>query len=249
LISKKLGRKSFAAPSNLTLKLLKGEKPMNKSIENRREFLRRASLAAVAFPFLLNCQNDSLAQKSSGDVLSRIKKNANTSPAVNWCGAIDAPENVSWKSVLQPKSVKDQPMIISGTVYKADGKTPARDILIYFYHTDTEGYYNRKRPGEPLHGHFRGWMLTDAKGRYEFSSIRPAPYPERKFAAHVHMTLTGVNFKEDSVDSILFEGDRLISSQEREAAGKKGGFNPIVKLEKDANGIWRATRDIQLWKA
>lgn len=221
---------------------------MNKSIENRREFLSRASLALVAFPFLLNCNSHTLAQKSDTDILSLIKKNANTSPAVNWCGAIDAPESVSWKSVLSPKSDQDQPMIISGTVYNSDGKTPAPNTLIYFYHTDTDGYYNRKRPGEALHGHFRGWMLTDARGRYEFSSIRPAPYPERKFAAHVHMTLTGINFKEDSVDSILFEGDKLISPQDRETSGKKGGFNPILKLEKDANGIWRGRRDIQLWQ-
>jgi protocatechuate 3,4-dioxygenase beta subunit len=223
---------------------------MNQEAESRREFLRRASLAAVAFPFLLSCKNKTLAQKSAGDgVLSRIKKNANTAPSVNWCGAIDAPEDVSWKSVLPKKSDTDQPMTISGTVYQADGKTPAENILIYFYHTDSEGFYGRKRPGEPLHGHFRGWMLTDARGRYEFSSIIPAAYPQRKFAAHVHMTLTGLNFREDSVDSILFEGDRLITAEERNLAGKKGGFNPIVRHEKDASGIWHAVREIQLWKA
>jgi len=221
---------------------------MNQKNENRREFLRRAGLAAVTIPFLINCKSDTLAQKSEADVLSLIKKNANTSPSVNWCGAIDAPADVSWKSVLSKKSDRDEPMVISGTVYNPDGKTPAPNVLIYFYHTDSEGYYNRKRDGEPLHGHFRGWMLTDAKGRYEFSSIRPAAYPERKFAAHVHMTLTGKNFREESIDSILFEGDPLISREERQTAGRKGGFNPIVKLEKGASGIWQATRDIQLWK-
>ena len=148
---------------------------MNQREENRREFLRRAALAAVAFPLLINCRSDTLAQKSAdADLLSLIKKNANTSPAVNWCGAIDAPADVTWKSVLSKKSNRDEAMIISGTVYEPDGKTPAPNVLIYFYHTDSEGYYNRKRDGEPLHGHFRGWMLTDAKGRYEFSSIRPA---------------------------------------------------------------------------
>jgi|GEM_PF-955011 len=222
---------------------------MNQSEENRREFLRRAALAAVAFPFLLNCKSDTLAQKSgAADVLSLIKKNANTSPSVNWCGAIDAPADVSWKSTLSKKSERDEPMIISGTVFEADGKTPAPNVLIYFYHTDSEGYYRRKGADGPLHGHFRGWMLTDARGRYEFSSILPAAYPERKWAAHVHMTLTGKNLHEDSIDSILFEGDTLISRQERETAGKKGGFNPIVKLEKNSGGIWTATRDIQLWR-
>lgn len=221
---------------------------MNQTDENRREFLRRASLAAIAFPFLLNCKSDTLAQKTNENILDLIKKNANTSPAVNWCGAIDAPRDVSWKSVLPKKSDNDLPMIISGTVFEPDGKTPAPNILIYYYHTDSEGNYGKKRPEGALHGHFRGWMLTDKQGKYEFSSIVPAPYPERRFAAHVHMTLTGKNFREDSIDSILFEGDALISRQERETAGKKGGFNPIVTLEKDANGIFRAVRNIQLWR-
>ena len=222
---------------------------MNKEAENRRDFLRRAALAAVAFPFLLNCRSDTLAQKASGDVLSLIKKNAlpNEGPG-SWNGAKDAPADVSWKSVLAKKSDRDEPMTISGTVYETDGKTPARDVLIYFYHTDSEGYYGRRRPGEPLHGHFRGWMLTDEKGRYQFNSIRPAAYPERKFAAHVHMTITTQTMREDSFDSILFEGDPLISRRERETAGQKGGFSPIVKLEKSAGGVWTATRDIQLWK-
>jgi len=46
----------------------------------------------------------------------------------------------------------------------------------------------------------------------------------------------------------LFEGDKFITSQERNMAGKKGGFNPILKLEKGADGILRGVRDIQLLK-
>ena len=221
---------------------------MNQLNENRREFLRRASLAAVAFPFLLNCQSDTLAQKSNEDILSLIKKNANTAPGVNWCGAIDAPATVSWRTALPKRSDRDEPMIISGTVFESDGKRAAPNVLIYFYHTDSDGFYNRKRDGEPLHGHFRGWLLTGAAGRYEFSSIKPASYPNRTFAAHVHMTITTKERKEDSIDSILFEGDKFITQQERNLAGKKGGFNPILKLEKGADGILRGTRDIQLWK-
>jgi len=220
---------------------------MNIKNENRREFLKQISLAAVAVPFLLNCKSSTLAQNSDESMLSLIKKNANTSPAVNWCGAIDAPDNVSWKTALSKKSDKDEPMIISGTVFQSDGKTPAPNILIYFYHTDIEGYYGRGN-GEIRHGHFRSWMLTGANGRYEFSSIKPAPYPNRTQAAHIHMTLTGKNFKEDSIDSILFEGDKFISAEERNLAGKKGGFNPILKLGKGADGILRGVRDIQLWK-
>lgn len=213
-------------------------------MENRRSFLKRASIAAIAFPLLAGCKSDTMAQKSEAGELSLIKKNA-ASVGTEGMGAIDAPDNVSWKTVLSKDSDKGEQMMISGTIFEADGKTPAPNVLIYIYHTDIEGYYGRKS-GEHKHGRYRGWLLTDAKGRYEFQTIKPAPYPENRFAAHIHTTLTTKNMKEDWIDSTLFEGDKLISAQERNQAGKKGGFNPIVKLEKGANGIWQATRDIQL---
>jgi protocatechuate 3,4-dioxygenase, beta subunit len=220
---------------------------MNQQAENRREFLKRASIAAVAVPFLLSCKSDTLAQKSENDILSLIKKNARSTGAEGM-GAVDAPADVSWKTILSTDSDKGEKMLVSGTVFLPDGKTPAPNVLIYIYHTDIEGFYGRKS-GEHKHGRYRGWMLTDEKGRYEFTTIKPAPYPENRFAAHIHTTLTAQDFREDWIDSYLFEGDELISAREREEAGKRGGFNPILKLEKGTNGIWQAKRDIQFWKS
>jgi len=208
--------------------------------------MNRPLLLTLAFIVLGLNGCSKTANGSEESELSLIKKNA-MPPGTEGRGAIDAPSDVSWKTVLSRKSDKDEPMIISGTVFQADGKTLAPNILIYFYHTDSDGYYGRK--GEVRDGHFRGWLLTDAKGRYEFSTIKPAPYPNRTEAAHIHMTLTGKDFKEDSIDSILFEGDKFVTAQERNSAGKRGGFNPILKLEKGADGILRGVRDIQLAKS
>lgn len=220
---------------------------MTENDANRREFLRRAALAAVAFPFLLSCKNDTLAQKSSdADVLSVLRKNA-ASAGAEGRGAIDAPQNVSSKTVLFTDADKGDKMVISGKVFEADGKTPAPNVLIYLYHTDIEGYYGRGN-GEHKHGRYRGWLLTDADGRYSFQTIKPAPYPENRFAAHIHMTVTTTTMREDWVDSILFEGDKLISARERETAGQKGGFNPILTLKKGENNLWHGRRDIRLWK-
>ncbi len=215
---------------------------MTYLIENRRDFLKQG-VAAIAVPFLIGCRGDVAAQRSETDVMGRIRKNAR--PArTEGMGAIDAPNDVASTVTLATEKDEGEPMIISGTVFGADGKTAAPNVLIYLYHTDMYGIYGRA--GQHKHGKFRGWLLTDAKGRYEFRSIRPASYPNTTFAAHVHMTITDADHREDWIDSILFEGDRFISARERETAGRKGGFDPILKLEKGADSILRGVRNIRI---
>jgi protocatechuate 3,4-dioxygenase beta subunit len=218
---------------------------MKKEAQSRREFIKIAAFGSAFLPFLVNCRADVVAQKSEADVLKKIRLNTIQNDG-EWNGAKDAPDSVSSKTRLIGTNDKGEMIVISGTVFKADGKTPAPNVLIYIYHTDSNGIYGRE--GEHRHGRYRGWLLTDAKGAFEFETIKPAPYPERRFAAHIHMTITTAELTEDWIDSILFEGDKLISARERTMAGKKGGFNPIIALEKDAAGVWRGRRDIQLWK-
>lgn len=212
--------------------------------QSRREFLRRAAAAGLAAPFFLN-GGCAAAQEKRGGKLELIKKNAMTGDC-NWCGAREVPADVSWRSVFAGPDEKGEPLIISGTVYLPDGRTPAPDVLIYAYHTDTEGIYGR--PGEPQHGRFRGWMLTDRRGRYEIRSIHPAPYPTGRTPAHIHYTLTGRTFREDWIDTVFFEGDRLLTERIRRGMSGKGGFNPIVRLEKKPDGVLYGVRDIRLEK-
>ena len=211
--------------------------------ETRRDFIKNALISAAALPLITSCGSTTLAVNTGVDLLETLRKNAQPR-GVTAMGAIEVPDSVSWRTVFSIKRDDGEPMIISGTVFKADGKTVAPNTLIYFYHTDKYGIYGRA--GEPQHGRFRGWMLTDGKGRYEFSSVRPASYPNSTQSQHVHMTVTTLERREDWIDSILFEGDKFLTARERESAGKRGGFNPIVTLVKGNDGISRATRDIQL---
>lgn len=217
---------------------------MNNLLENRRDFLKHAAMAALAFPLLTGCEGQLFAGETASGILERIRKNTKAR-GVEGMGAIDFPANVTSKTVLSTETDKGEPMVISGRVYQKDGKTPAPNTLIYLYHTDFEGYYGRK-PDEPKHGKYRGWMLTDREGRYSFITIKPAPYPENRFAAHIHMTTTTETASEAWIDSILFEGDRLISSHERSTAGQRGGFNPILTLKKGEGGMLSGTRDVRL---
>lgn len=63
------------------------------------------------------------------------------------------------------------------------------------------------------------------------------------------MTVTGTDFQEDWIDSILFEGDPFLTNRERASSGRRGGFDPIVTLRPNSSGILTATRDIQLLRA
>src|ERR1041384_5875068 len=218
---------------------------MSHSDLNRRDFIKSAALAGAAFPLLISCRGNALAQQTAQNIteLELIKKNA-AANCDGWCGAKDAPDNVTWKTALSKPEDEGERMIISGTVFKADGKTPAPGTLIYLYHTDVHGVYGRA--GEPKHGRHRGWMLTDARGRSEFSSIRPASYPDSTIPQHVHMTLTGKERKEDWIDSIWFADDKFVTTVTRRELTGKGGFNPVIQMEKDASGIWHGIRDIML---
>ena len=215
---------------------------MSHQFGNRRDFLKLAS-TAIALPLLTSCSWNTLAQKADSGTLAEIKKNAITSGDLSWNGARDAPEGVTWKADLPHPGEEGEPILISGTVFLADGKTPAPDTLIYLYHTDIYGYYGRG--GEHRHGRYRGWMLTDKRGRYEFRSTKPASYPNSTIASHIHMTVTRQDLREDWVDSILFEGDRFITAQER--IPRKGGTRAILSMEKGPDGIARGRRDIVLW--
>lgn len=215
---------------------------MSNAELNRRDFLRSAVLAGAALPLLMSCRTESHAQKVASG-LDAIRKNAVTS-CDNWCGAAGAPDSVTWKTALAKDGDEGERMIISGTVFAADGKTPAPNTLIYLYHTDVHGIYGRD--SEHQHGRFRGWLLTDAQGKYEFSSIRPASYPNSTIPQHVHMTVTTKDRKEDWIDETWFADDKFVTAQARRSLTGKGGFNPVLAMEKGANGIWRGVRDIKL---
>ena len=215
---------------------------MERSIESRRDFLKQASLA-LAIPLVFGCRTDSSAQVKDDTLLAAIKKNANQDPRDAYWGARSAPADVSWKTKLATDADKGERIVIDGTIYKPDGKTAAASTLIYLYHTDVHGIYGRD--GQHRHGRYRGWMLTDERGRYEFESILPASYPDSTIAKHIHMTLTTIDKTEESVDSILFEGDKFLTARDR--AINRGGFDPVLKMVKGSDGVLRGTRDIRLW--
>ena len=168
----------------------------------------------------------------------------------NWCGTSEVPENATWKTVVSPKGEPGEKLIISGTIYMPDGKNPAEDIIVYVYHTNIKGVYPKK--GDELgngkyHGYLRGWMKTDSRGKYEFETIRPAPYQTHGGEpAHIHFVIEGPKHPEYWLTALWFEDDPRVTDKYKKSVKRNGGFSNIITLTKDENNVWSGERNISL---
>jgi protocatechuate 3,4-dioxygenase beta subunit len=144
-----------------------------------------------------------------------------------------------WKAVLASENVKGERMVVTGTVYDSDGKTPAEGVNVYVYQTDSKGIYGK---GENL---IDGTMITNSKGQYEYHTIKPGTYPEGGFAAHVHYKITGNSYPEQWFE-LRFKGDKYLKDSDYKKEDGKGNFSQIQKLEKGKDGILKCRMDIRL---
>ncbi len=127
-----------------------------------------------------------------------------------------------------------QKLMITGTVFQADGKTPASNILIYYWHTDAKGLYSsRSGTNEKAtqHGYLRGWVKSDSNGRYMIHTLRPAPYPKEKMPAHIHVLIKEPNISNPYyVDDLVFDEDPLLIEHRKKYPFEERGGNGILRV-------------------
>ena len=160
--------------------------------------------------------------------------------------AFEKLSNMVW---LPDFKEKGQKLAVNGVVYKADGKTPAPNVIIYIYHTDQTGIYPKK--GDETgwakrHGYLRGWMKTNEKGEYKFFTLRPVAYPGRQAPEHIHVTIKEPDKNEYWIDEYLFDDDPILTDKERKNCQDRGGSG-IIKV-KDVGNMLKAERNIYLGK-
>jgi protocatechuate 3,4-dioxygenase, beta subunit len=146
-------------------------------------------------------------------------------------------------------ATKDEPgerLVVTGQVFSADGKTPLPGASVYVYHTDAKGLYTPVN-NDNRNSRLRGYMRTDQQGRYEFSTIKPAPYPNNRIAAHIHYVVNAPDHLE-RVFEIVFEGDPNVNERMRADAANEGGAVSIRTLTSNQQGGWRCTQDIKMRK-
>lgn len=157
------------------------------------------------------------------------------------------PALVTSTTNIAPPPEPGERLTITGIILKPDGKTPAPDIVLYFYHTDHQGNYspaNNQRVAI-RHGHLRGWVKSDSNGRYTISTIRPGSYPNSRNPSHIHPIILEPDGTYYWVDEFLFEDDPFLTPAIRKEQTGRGGKG-IVTLTRDNEGSWLGTRNITL---
>jgi protocatechuate 3,4-dioxygenase beta subunit len=147
---------------------------------------------------------------------------------------IGMPEEIGSEAISPGWTEKGQKLVVRGTVFQPDGRTPAPNVILYYWQTDHEGLYS---PGTGMdervkrHGHIRGWVKTDENGKYELRTIRPAPYPNDVLPAHIHLSIKEPDVEtEYYTDEINFEDDTLLLPHFKEYPQEKRGGSGVVKV-------------------
>jgi protocatechuate 3,4-dioxygenase beta subunit len=143
----------------------------------------------------------------------------------------DRPERLPAAAPIAPASEPGTPLVIHGRVFAEDGRTPVAGAIVFAYHTDREGRYDR--PGAAAHSwRLRGWAQTDAEGRFEFTTIRPGAYPSRRQAAHVHFAVFTPKIRYHAGE-VLFADDPLLTAADRESSKRAGDFGAVSDLRRE----------------
>ena len=108
-------------------------------------------------------------------------------------------------------------IVVAGRVVEEDGR-PVPNALVEVWQANSAGRYPHvaDRHDAPLDENFlgAGRVVTDAEGRYSFTTIKPGAYPwpnnyNAWRPAHVHFSLFGPAFVTRLVTQMYFPGDPL----------------------------------------
>jgi len=191
------------------------------------------SFLLVVFPFLFSCNEH---------IKSKTQKASNKSGRVGgeceegYCEImyLGMPKVLNSIDTSAGWFEKGQKLIIKGTAFQLDKKTPAANVIIYYHHTDSNGLYsprNDKPENQTRHGHIRGWVKTDKDGKYTLYTIRPASYPDTNLPAHIHWLIKEPDVKNEYwTDDLTFNDDQLLEPYNKINKPKNLGGNGIANV-------------------
>lgn len=203
---------------------------------NRRMFLKATGLALAGAIGPRTGQPAGLGEEF-------VRPGGAVPPGEWWAGG--GPREAPSTAVLAGTDEPGERLVLSGTVFAADGTTVVRGVTVYAYQTDVLGLYTpENRQGTPPR--LRAWAATDGAGRYEFQTIKPGHYPNRTLPAHIHMTVSSDRLAEWWLPEVRFTGDPFLRPDDERLSAASGRFGNVRPLVSGPGGVLRCTRDLRI---
>lgn len=210
--------------------------------------LNLSAYVLCAMSFFSSCGQSTSQTQQEETATQNIADTCDNPDAHINCCFTNIPQNLSNIMSIADNGVPGERLIISGTIFKADGKTPYPNVILYAYHTDNAGLYSRRgnETGvQKWHGRLHGWCKTDSSGYYEIHSIRPARYPDNSMPAHIHAAIKTGSGQMFYITDYVFKDDALVNENYLSLLNNTGGTG-VVDLAKTPENTWTGKRDIVL---
>lgn len=110
---------------------------------------------------------------------------------------------------------------VKGVVKNSQGQ-PQPGVTIYFYQTDSRGWYLAERPhvggnsGDQDHARLFGYVKTGPGGEFEIHTVKPSGYPGSDLPAHIHFAISESDVYRTMINEFLFDDDERLVGKARE---------------------------------
>lgn len=135
------------------------------------------------------------------------------------------PATITSSERIAPASEPGIPFTVRAQVLDASGK-PLPGVEVFAYQTDQHGIYAAPGAADPWR--LKGWAMTDAQGRFELRTIRPAAYPSNTVPGHIHLSFATTCCGRQ-VSEVMFEDDPLVTPGVRRRQSGGVLFGTVTK--------------------
>lgn len=187
------------------------------------------------FSLFLSCNGQSNDNKNVQKIVDKIVGGGCDGCELMYVGM---PEKISTEHISVGWTEGKQKLILTGKVFNLDGKTPASDVIIYYWHTDDKGLYssnNETLKQAKEHGKLRGWVKSDKDGNYTIKTSRPAAYPNDNIPQHIHLSIKEPDIQNEYYADLYFDDDPFYLKHKKKYGKIDRAGTEILRIVLDGN--------------
>ena len=198
----------------------------------------KLGLFIATLNFLTDCNGQTKTESNQNEI--KTDKNKLIGGGCDGCELmyVGMPKVISSEHTSNGWDEGKQKLILTGKVFQLDGRTPASDVVIYYWHTDDSGLYSSndetsKQAKE--HGKLRGWVKSDKSGNYTIKTSRPDAYPNDNIPQHIHLSIKEPDIINEYYADLYFDDDPLYLKHKKKYGKLDRAGTEILRIVLDGN--------------